>query len=139
MSSTGAPEVNVGRADNYVPVVNGKRRDYKEFRKRCEIYGQKMTRAGRSKETAYNIITMLTGRAWDLVEDLNIESLAEKKGFDLIGAAGRLRKFLCEAAATAGHHPSGECGRLCEDPAEVQDQPQRGAAREDPCLVVHPP
>ena len=43
-----------------------------------------MTLAGRSKETAYNIITMLTGRAWDLVEDLNIESLAETNGFDLI-------------------------------------------------------
>ena len=27
---------------------------------------------------------MLTGRAWDLVEDLNIESLAETNGFDLI-------------------------------------------------------
>ena len=43
-----------------------------------------MTLAGRSKETAYNIITMLTGRGWDLVEDLNIESLAETNGFDLI-------------------------------------------------------
>ena len=64
-------DVNAGRADNYVPIFNGKQRDYREFRKRCEIY-----------KRTYNIITMLQGKAWDLVEDLDITSLGEADGYD---------------------------------------------------------
>ena len=75
-------EVNTGRADNYVPIFNGKQRDYREFRKRCEIYKRKMELAGRGRETSYNIITMLQGKAWDLVEDLDITSLGEADGYD---------------------------------------------------------
>ena len=63
-----------GRADNDAPVFNGKQRDYKEFRKRREP----------QQGNPYNIIKMVTRRAWDLVGDLNIESLAETNGFDLV-------------------------------------------------------
>ncbi|CAJ1379598.1 unnamed protein product, partial [Effrenium voratum] len=58
--------------------------DYREYRKRCTIYRKKMELAGRSKETAFNIITMLTGKACDLVEDLDMERLAEDGGYDMI-------------------------------------------------------
>ena len=75
---------NNSRADSYVPTFTGKQQDYREYRKRCTIYRKKMELAGRSKETAFNIITMLTGKAWDLVEDLDMERLAEDGGYDMI-------------------------------------------------------
>ena len=64
-----------GRADNYVPIFSGNQREYREFRKRCEIYKAKMEIAGRIKETTFNIVTILTGRAWDLVEDMETTEL----------------------------------------------------------------
>ena len=59
-----------GKADQYVPVFDNTQRGYKEFRKRCELYQRKMELAGRQKETVFNIATLLTGKAWDVIDGL---------------------------------------------------------------------
>ena len=58
-----------------MPIFDNVQRNYREFRRRAEMYKKKMDLAGITKETVYNIVAMLTGRAWDLVEDLDIEQL----------------------------------------------------------------
>ena len=35
-----------------------------------------MELAGRGKETVFNLVTLMTGRAWGLVEDLAVEQLS---------------------------------------------------------------
>ena len=70
-----------GKADQYVPVFNNVQRHYKEYRKRCDLYRKKMELAGRSKETVFNLVTLMTGRSWDLVEDISIEVLQSEDGF----------------------------------------------------------
>ena len=72
---------NTGRADQYVPTFDNQQKNYKEFRRRCELYRVKMNLAGRQKETTYNIVTMLYGKAWDLVDDLEPGDLEGDAGF----------------------------------------------------------
>ena len=79
-----ATAAQTGRADNYVPLFDNTQRSYKEFRKRCEIYRRKMTLAGRSKETVFNIVTLLTGKAWDLVDDVPMETLEGDDGYKVV-------------------------------------------------------
>ena len=43
-----------GKADNYVPTFSGKQSEYREFRKRCDIYAAKMRLAKRQSETIFN-------------------------------------------------------------------------------------
>ena len=81
---TASSSQNTGRADNYVPIFDNTQRSYKEFRKRCEIYQKKMTLAGRSKETVFNIVTLLTGKAWDLIDDLPLETLEGDSGYKTV-------------------------------------------------------
>ena len=74
-SSGGAADAYTGKADSYVPTFNGKQGDYREYRRRCDIYQMKMKLANREKETVFNLVTLLQGRAWDCVEDLTWQSL----------------------------------------------------------------
>ncbi|CAE7518773.1 unnamed protein product, partial [Symbiodinium sp. CCMP2456] len=80
-ASTGAP---TGKADQYVPVFDNNQRSYKEFRKRCELYRVKMELAGRRQETIFNIVTLLTGKAWDMVDDLTTETLQGDGGYNAV-------------------------------------------------------
>ena len=73
-----------GKADNFVPTFSGKQSEYREFRKRCDIYAAKMRLAKRQSETIFNIVTLLTGRAWDSIEDLTVEQLAETSAYDKV-------------------------------------------------------
>lgn len=57
------------KADSYVPTFSGRQSDYREFKRRCELYAAKMKIAKRETETVFNIVTLLTGRAWDCVDD----------------------------------------------------------------------
>ena len=82
--SSASSTQNTGRADNYVPIFDNLQRSYKEFRKRCEIYRRKMTLAGRSKETVFNIVTLLSGKAWDLVDDIPMETLESEDGYKVV-------------------------------------------------------
>ena len=70
--SASTSQVNTARLDNYVPTFNNVQKDYREFRKRCEIYKKKMELGNRGSEVVYNIVTLLQGKAWDLVEDLSL-------------------------------------------------------------------
>jgi hypothetical protein len=54
-----------------------KQSDYREYRRRCNIYQMKMKLANREKETVFNLVTLLQGRAWDCLEDLTVEDLAK--------------------------------------------------------------
>ncbi|CAE7354048.1 GIP [Symbiodinium microadriaticum] len=80
-ASTGA---STGKADQYVPVFDNSQRSYKEFRKRCELYRVKMELAGRQQETIFNIVTLLTGKAWDMVDDLTTATLQGDGGYDAV-------------------------------------------------------
>eukprot|EP00434_Breviolum_minutum_P039726 symbB.v1.2.035289.t1/scaffold4713.1/size41565/3 len=80
-SSAAADSSNTGRADQYVPVFSGRQAEYREFRRRCDLYEAKMRVAGREKETVFNIVTLLTGRAWDLIEDLSIDDLKKENAY----------------------------------------------------------
>ena len=70
-----------GKADGYVPVFSNNQRDYREYRKRAEIYKTKMDLANRSRETVFNLITLMQGKAWDLVEDLTTDEMQSEEGF----------------------------------------------------------
>ena len=82
--TSGASPANTGKADNYVPVFSNQQREYKEFKKRAEIYRVKMRLAGRQKETVFNLVTMMSGKAWDLVEDLPVAEMEKDESFDKI-------------------------------------------------------
>ena len=82
--TSGASPANTGKADNYVPVFSNQQREYKEFKKRAEIYRVKMRLAGRQKETVFNLVTMMSGKAWDLVEDLPVAEMDKDESFDKI-------------------------------------------------------
>ena len=42
-----------GKVDNYVPVFSGKQTDYKDYRRRCDLYAAKMTLANRNQHRDY--------------------------------------------------------------------------------------
>lgn len=62
-AASSGPDSYTGKADNYVPTFSGKQSDYREFKRRCDIYAAKMKLAKRENETVYNLVTLLTGRA----------------------------------------------------------------------------
>ena len=63
-------------------------KSYKEFRKRCDFYHQQMEIAGRQGERIFNIVTLLSGNACDLVEDLSMEVLQSESCFDGVPKTG---------------------------------------------------
>ena len=74
------------RLDSYVPTFDNQQKSYREFRKRCELYKRKMEIGNRESETVFNIVTLLTGKAWDLVEDFSVEQLAASNAFEAVFA-----------------------------------------------------
>ena len=74
--------VNTARLDNFVPTFNNVQKDYREFRKRAEIYKKKMDLGNRGNEVVYNLVTMLTGKAWDLVEGMTMEQMSVAGAYD---------------------------------------------------------
>ena len=79
-----AVENLTGKADSFVPTFSGKQSEYREFRKRCDIYAAKMRLAKRQSETIFDIVTLLTGRAWDCIEDFTVDQLAESSAYDKV-------------------------------------------------------
>ena len=82
-AGSGQGSMNTAKLGNYVPVFSNVQKEYREYRKRVELYRWKMELGKRQAETAYNLVTMMTGKSWDLVEDLSPEQLASEDGFDL--------------------------------------------------------
>ena len=64
-----------GKAHELIPEFSGRSNDYKEYRKRVLLYERKMDLAGRKSETAFNIMSSLKNRAWDVCEDLAMDVL----------------------------------------------------------------
>ena len=69
-----------GKAHEHAPEFNNRAADYKEFKKRVQIFDKKMSLAGRSTETAFNIMAALAGRAWGACEDLAMADLESTNG-----------------------------------------------------------
>ena len=87
MSSTAAasgPKAYTGKAHELVPEFSNRSSEYKEYRKRFMLYERKMSLAGRSKETAFNLMSVLHGRAWSAVGDLNVTDLEADEGWKKI-------------------------------------------------------
>ena len=79
--SGGGRETYTGKADQNVPFFDNTQKSYREFRKRCDLYKKKMELANRSPETIFNIVTLMTGKAWDTVEDMTVEQLQESGAY----------------------------------------------------------
>ena len=85
MATTAAgPRPYTGKAHELVPEFSNRSSEYKEYRKRFMLYERKMALASRSKETAFNLMSVLHGRAWSAVEDLNITDLEAEDGWKKI-------------------------------------------------------
>ena len=76
--------VSTAKLDNYVPVFSNNMQDYREFRKRCEIYRKKMQSGNHTSEVVYNLVTLMTGKAWDLVEDMTMDQMSGDDAYDLL-------------------------------------------------------
>ena len=85
-SEASAPTDFTGKADQHVPTFSGKQSDYKEFRRRCDIYAAKMKIAKRQNETVFNLVTLMSGQAWDCVEDMTVDDFAKDNAYDLVMA-----------------------------------------------------
>ena len=79
-TSGSVPKAYTGKAHELVPEFGNRAHEYKEYRKRVMLYERKMFLSGRQKETAFNLMSTLTGRAWSAVEDLNISDLESDDG-----------------------------------------------------------
>ena len=75
-----------GKADSHVPVFSNLQKDYREYRKRAELYKKKMELAGRQQEVVFNLVTLMTGRAWDLVDDMEMADLQKEDALDKVFA-----------------------------------------------------
>ena len=60
----------VSKAHENVLEFSGRSSGYKEYKKRLFLYEKKMSLAGRSSETNFNVLVTLKGRAWDACEDI---------------------------------------------------------------------
>ena len=76
--------VSTAKLDNYVPVFSNAMQDYREFRKRCEIYRKKMQIGNRQSEVVYNLVTLMSGKSWDLAEDMTKDQMAADNAYDLL-------------------------------------------------------
>ena len=73
--SAGSGTPYAGKAHENIPEFSGRANAYKEYRKRLTLYDKKMSLAGGGKETAFNVVSSLKGRAWDACEDLEMATL----------------------------------------------------------------
>ena len=82
--SSGSAGPYVGKAHENIPEFSNKAADYREFRKRVQLYEKKMQLAKRTNETAFNLLSVLKGRAWDACEDLLLTDLEGESGVRMI-------------------------------------------------------
>ena len=68
--------------DSYIPLFSGAPSDYKEWRKRINIYVMKMRVAKREPEGLLSIIGSLTGTAWKLLKNFPIDEIEKAGAFE---------------------------------------------------------
>ena len=80
MSSEKKAELDTFSArDSFIPLFDGSLTGYREWRKRILIYYKKMTLSKRQGEAILNLLGSLSGVAWKLCEDFNLDK-AEDSG-----------------------------------------------------------
>ena len=70
--------------DSYIPVFTGLPQDYKEWKKRIEMYHRKMMLSKRGQESVLNILGSFQGAAWRLFEETCMSELEKEGVFELI-------------------------------------------------------
>lgn len=79
-SSTSNPVLDsTSTRDSFIPLFSGQHSDYKEWRKRIKIYMMRMNMSKRGHEAILNLIGSLTGTAWKVAENYDLEDLEKKK------------------------------------------------------------
>ena len=68
--------------DSYIPVFDGQPSSYQEWRKRIGIYHLKMKLQKHTEESILNIIGLLQGTAWKLVEGFDLDKIDKEGTFD---------------------------------------------------------
>ena len=70
--------------DSWIPTFTGQPSDYKEWRKRIQLYYYKMVLGKRRGEAILSIVGSLTGTAWRLrlAEDFDVSKAEEESAFD---------------------------------------------------------
>ena len=80
MSTAATSPESPTQRDSYIPVFTGQPADYREWRKRIQLYHAKMSLGNRRGEAVINLVSTLTGAAWRrLMEDSDVTT-AEKEG-----------------------------------------------------------
>ena len=79
MSTAATSPESPTQRDSYIPVFTGQPADYREWRKRIQLYHAKMALSNRRGEAVINLVSTLTGAAWRLMEDFDVTT-AEKEG-----------------------------------------------------------
>ena len=68
---------NYSTRDSFIPLFDGSVTGYHEWQKRITIYYKKMSLSKRQGEAILNLLGSLTGTAWKLCEDFNINKANE--------------------------------------------------------------
>ena len=74
----------VSARDSFIPLFDGTLSGYREWRKRILIYYKKMCLSKRQGEAILNLLGSLSGTAWKLCEDFDIEQAENDKALEHI-------------------------------------------------------
>ena len=80
--TSSSPTDSASQRDSWIPTFTGQPSDYKEWRKRIQLYYHKMVLGKRRGEAILSIVGSLTGTAWRLVEDFDVTKAEEESAFD---------------------------------------------------------
>eukprot|EP00435_Cladocopium_sp_Y103_P073850 s421_g45.t1 len=80
-SASSSPLSAASTRESFIPLFTGQPADYKEWRKRIHIYHRKMTISKRTGESLLNIIGSLSGTAWRLLEDFDLDTAEKPESF----------------------------------------------------------
>lgn len=79
-TSSTSPTTDVTK-DNFIPIFTSKTEHYKEWRQRIQLYYKKMTLLNKKTEGTINLLTSLTGLAWQEIERVSDKLCDEDDGF----------------------------------------------------------
>ena len=84
-ASAGTKEVETQNLrDSYVPLFSNQPSEYKEYRKRLNLYHKKMVISKRAGESVLNILGSFSGVTWKLFEDYPVEDVEKSDAFSKI-------------------------------------------------------
>ena len=83
-SGSSAPLDTQSLRDSYIPIFSGQPSDYREWRKRINLYYKKMVMTKRAGEAILNILGSFTGVVWRLFEDFPEDEIDKESAFTSI-------------------------------------------------------